>query len=118
MSKTKKSDTDQQQFWQMVLDTFKTSGLSVRQFCQKEGVSEASFYSWRKRLSSENEAACQLNPNEKLSADDFIQVSLSTSDTCSLELVLISGNTLRINSDIDGRILNHVLSALKQAKLC
>ena len=38
MSKAKKSDTDQRQFWQMVLETFKSSGLSVRQFCKQEGL--------------------------------------------------------------------------------
>ena len=50
MSNVQKSDTDQKQFWQMVLETFKSSGLSVRQFCKQEGLSEPSFYAWRKRL--------------------------------------------------------------------
>jgi hypothetical protein len=52
MSKAKKADRDQRQFWQMVLETYKSSGLSVRQFCQQEGLSEASLYSWRKKLST------------------------------------------------------------------
>ena len=118
MSKSKKSDTDQRQFWQMVVETYKTSGLSVRQFCQKEGLSEASFYSWRKRLSDENKTDHHSEPKEKSSESNFIQVSLPNGNTCLLELVLTSGNTLRINSDIDNRILHNVLSALKQAKLC
>ena len=46
MSKEQTNDTDQQQFWEMVLETFKSSNLSVRQFCKQEGLSEPSFYSW------------------------------------------------------------------------
>jgi len=50
MGKIEKSDTDQPQFWQMVLETFKSSGHSIRQFCRQEGLPEASFYSWRKKI--------------------------------------------------------------------
>jgi transposase InsO family protein len=36
MSKTAKSDTDQQQFWQMAIETWRSSGLSIRNFCGKD----------------------------------------------------------------------------------
>ena len=115
MSKAKKSDTDQWQFWQMVLDTFKSSGLSVRQFCKQEGLTEASFYSWRKRLSDSQKP----NPGkEPPQADSFIQVSMPTSKPIVLELILASGHKLGIPSDIDPAFLTGVLSAMKQAKLC
>jgi hypothetical protein len=115
MSKVKKSDTDQRQFWQMVLDTFKSSGLSVRQFCKQEGLTEASFYSWRKRLSDSQKPS----PSKGLSQPDpFIQVSMPTSKPIILELTLASGHKLHIPSDIDPAFLTGVLSAMKQAKLC
>jgi len=69
-------------------------------------------------LSDENKTDHQPEPKEKSPANDFIQVSLPDKNTCPLELVLTSGNTLCIGSDVDSRILNNVLSALKQAKLC
>ena len=47
MSKAEKSNTDQQQFWQMVMETFKSSGLSVRQFCQQEGLCDPDLISSR-----------------------------------------------------------------------
>ena len=115
MSKAKKADTDQQQFWQMVLETFKSSGLSVRQFCQQEGLSEASFYSWRKRLSNPQKSGVSKGRPEP---EQFIQVSMPTAKPGALELVLASGHTLRIPCDIDSTFLTGVLSAVKQAKLC
>ena len=115
MSKAKKADTDQRQFWQMVLDTFKTSGLSVRQFCQQEGLTEASFYSWRKRLSNPQESGPSKGPSQP---DPFIQVSIPSAKSIVLELILASGHKLHIPSDIDPAFLTGVLSAMKQAKLC
>lgn len=36
--------------WQDRFCRFRSSGLSVQQFCAEEGVSVATFYVWRKRL--------------------------------------------------------------------
>ena len=116
MSKEQKPDTDQHQFWQMVLETFKSSGLSVRQFCQKEGLSEASFYTWRKKLTKSDESAEDEQKNASSSA--FIEVSMPKNDPAALELVLSSGNTLRISSGADSTTLNDVISVLKQVGLC
>ena len=115
MSIAKKPDTDQQQFWQMVLETFKSSGLSVRRFCQQEGLSEASFYSWRKRLAKVRKPDVS---EEQTHPEPFIQVSMGKTESCCLELIFASGHTLLISSDIDSKVLTGVLSALKQAKLC
>ena len=116
MSNAKKSDTDQQQFWQMVIETWQNSGMSVRQFCKQEGLSEPSFYSWRKKLAkveepeADKEEVCQPGP--------FIQVSMPTDQHGGLELVLSSGNTLRISKATDSKTLTDVLSALREVGLC
>lgn len=115
MSKAKKADTDLRQFWAMVLETFETSGLSVRRFCQQEGLSEASFYSWRKRLRTHPKPKTNKGPSQP---DSFIQVSMPPVKSEALELILASGHTLRIPSDIDREFLAGVLSAIKQVKLC
>ena len=115
MSRVKKADTDQQQFWQMAIETWQSSGLSIRQFCKQEGLSEPSFYSWRKRLSNPQKSGVSKGRPEP---EQFIQVSMPTAKPGALELVLASGHTLRIPRDIDSQVLTDVLSAVKQAKLC
>lgn len=117
MSKAQKSNTDQQQFWQMVLDTFRASGLSVRRFCQQEGLSEASFYAWRKKLSKSQKSGPG-NEQTPPEPESFIQVPVVPSESSCLELVLASGHVLRIPSDIQRAFLSDVLSAVRQAKLC
>ncbi|MFH1616058.1 MAG: hypothetical protein ABIG61_13355 [Planctomycetota bacterium] len=116
MDKRQKSDTDQLQFWQMVLETFKSSGLSVRQFCKQEGLSEPSFYSWRKKLTKVDEPEDDKQKEQGSSA--FIKVSMPSEKPCGLELLLLSGNTLRISTGADNKTLTNVLSALCEAGLC
>jgi hypothetical protein len=47
--------------WQDRFCRFRSSGLSVQQFCAEEGVSVATFYVWRKRLPDAQSHAC-MNP--------------------------------------------------------
>jgi hypothetical protein len=116
MSNGKKDDADQQQFWQMAMETFKSSGLSVRQFCRQEGLSEPVFYSWRKRLGKAD--GPDADKEEVYQSEPFIQVSIPTERTGSLELVLISGNTLKISSGTDSQTLSDVISVLHREGLC
>ena len=115
MGKIEKSDTDQPQFWQMVLETFKSSGHSIRQFCRQEGLPEASFYSWRKKITK---TLTSDSDKEAIKPKPFIQVSLPKAKSGGLELVLVSGQTLRIPSGMDRQTLIHVLSALGETGLC
>ena len=116
MSKSKKSDTEQQQFWQMAIETFQSSGLSVRQFCKQEGLSEPGFYSWRRKLAKADEAKMEKQRDSSSSA--FIKVAIPKSNQVLLELELSSGNTLRIRSGADNKTLNNVLSVLREVGLC
>lgn len=45
---------EKEAFWRGVLDRQRTSGLSVRRFCLREEISEASFYAWRREILRRN----------------------------------------------------------------
>jgi transposase-like protein len=45
------------EFWEAALRLWSESGLSVRAFCQREGLRENAFYSWRRKLRAENRAS-------------------------------------------------------------
>lgn len=44
--------TDEREFWRMVVTSQGASGLTVQAFCDQEGISPSSFYRWRKILGS------------------------------------------------------------------
>ena len=114
-TKQAKSNNERRQFWQMVIETWQDSGMPVSKFCKAEGLSEGTFYNWRKKLSG---AHSQRNEPADPSPSAFIEIAMPKSDHTALELVLCSGNTLRISSTADNKILSNVISVLRQAGLC
>ena len=114
--KQRESKKDQRQFWQMAIETWQASGMSVSKFCEAEGLSESSFYIWRKKLAQADAAVP--DKQKKLSSPAFIEVAMPKDNPVALELVLSSGNTLRISSGADRTTLNDVISVLKQVGLC
>ena len=51
------------EFWRWVLVEFEQSGLSVRAFCQREGIAAPSFYAWRKRIFHREQGSSEAQPN-------------------------------------------------------
>jgi len=44
------------EFWEEAIELWAESGLSVRAFCNREGLAEHTFYSWRRKLMPERPA--------------------------------------------------------------
>ena len=110
-----KSNKERRQFWQMVIETWQDSGMSVNKFCKAERLSEGTFYSWRKRLYGRHS---QRKEQSSSSPSAFIEVAMPKSDHAALELLLSSGHTLRISTTADSKTLSNVISVLCQAGLC
>jgi hypothetical protein len=114
MGKTREIDGDQEQFWRMAIETWQSSGLSVRQFCTAEGLSEPSFYSWRKKLTGDSVQ----DDKDKPEPSAFIEVAMPRNNSAAVELILASGNTLRIPVGVDSATLNTILSVARSVGLC
>jgi len=110
-----KSNNERRQFWQMVIELWQSSGMSVSKFCKAEGLTEGTFYNWRKKLT---DGQSQTNKQTVKSPSAFIRVAMPKSNHALLELVLSSGNTLRISSGADNKTLSDVLSVLNREGLC
>src|SRR5664280_3056329 len=54
-SRSKRVET--REFWEAAIRLWTDSGLSVREFCGREGLAEHAFYSWRRELLPENPAS-------------------------------------------------------------
>jgi hypothetical protein len=113
--KQTKSNNERRQFWQMVIETWQNSGMSVARFCKAEGLSEGAFYNWRKKLSH---VASRKNESSQSSPSSFVKVALSDSEHAPIELELSSGNILRICFGADNKTLKSVFSALHEVGLC
>ena len=78
--------------------------MSVQQFCKEKGITEQSFYVWRKRLRRQEPARFAL-----VETGAAGQHAPKT----GLELVLVSGERLRIGAEVDPARLRRVLEALR-----
>jgi len=93
-----------QKKWLELIRQQQESKLTVSAFCRQQGFSDQSFYSWRKRLGADKPvrfALVDANPSE---ADCF----------APLELILASGDRLRIAPGTDAATLRAVLNVLRE----
>lgn len=81
--------------WQTLLAQHEASGLSIADFCAREGVSPPSFYQWRTRLRAKGRA----RPGEVTkAAPTFMDLgALSGTPTERFELRLDLGGGLQLH---------------------
>jgi hypothetical protein len=77
----------------------------VKQFCEQQQITEQSFYVWRKRLRNQ--------PPMRFALVETGVVHPQVSAESGLELVLPSGERLRIGAGVDPTTLRKVLEALR-----
>ncbi len=81
------------------------SGISVKQFCKEQGLTEYSFYAWRKRLQEKGLVRFAL-------VERSVRRQERTAEA-ALELVLATGERLRIGTGVDTATLRAVVDVLR-----
>jgi len=95
--------------WQGLIQEQQQSKLSVSAFCRQHGFSDQTFYNWRKRLAGD----CKEEPVR------FALVEANPAGTdrhAPLELILPTGDRLRIAPGTDAGTLRAVLSVLRERR--
>ncbi len=92
------------QKWVDLIGQQERSGKAVNVFCREHGVSEPSFYGWRKSLKASGPVRFALVDAGGRNA----------SDQATIELVLVSGHRLRILPGADAATLRTVMGVLRE----
>ena len=90
--------------WTELIRQQQQSGLSVSAFCRDRGFSDQAFYYWRKRLSGRERVRFAL----------VAAGAATTSEHAPIELLLASGDRLRIAPGTDALTLRTVLNVLRE----
>jgi hypothetical protein len=93
-------------FWRDLIERWKASGQSVGAFCAVQRVSQATFYSWRKRLAIRPQ--CMTSP-----APAFAPVRLISDSTT--EILLPNGLIVRGPAVTDPAVVARLVAALGSA---
>lgn len=116
MSTTKQRDPRKEQSWRRVLQQWRGSGLSVREFCRQQQVSEARFYAWRRTLQRRAAEAAPFIPVRVVPPP--AETAAASDATAGLELVLAAGRRLRIGPAFDAATLRRLLTLLEEGRPC
>lgn len=92
-------------YWREQVAQQERSGLAVKQFCEIHGITEQSFYVWRKRLRKE--------PSLRFALVETTSGDQQPASDASLELIFSKGERLRIGRAADLALLRRVVEVLR-----
>ena len=119
--------------WREMLERYADSKVSVREFCTSEGVSEPSFYAWRKKLGMRKDDSARARParrrkdrsrtvvqetakgNQDRSDNGRLFVPLQVLDTAAtLEIIHPLGYRIQVTGDVNPVALRQVIEVLDE----
>lgn len=111
---------DREAYWREVVARFRTSGLSVRDFCRREKLQESAFYFWRRTLADRdgNSPTKSRATSKHAAPPAFLPVTIrreALSPTSGLALELPSGAVLRFGESMPAARIIEVIRALEAA---
>jgi hypothetical protein len=115
-------DLGKEQFWRGILRRWDSRKQTVREFCAEHGVSEASFYSWRRTIAVRDEQAARLNSATPAAGDPPtfmpVQVVAGPLTAPMLEVVVAPKRVVRVPPEFDAATLRRLLTLLEEATPC
>ena len=114
----KRRDADKERFWREVFRRQTASGLSVAAFCRRDGLSQPSFYAWRRTIAERGRRSAhpaKLRPPTV----GFVPLRLREDAPRSeawLNLELGSGLVLRLRESICAQRLAELVQAVVETR--
>jgi transposase-like protein len=108
MLKSAKRRSEREQFWRRLIHQQERSGASIKAFCRSQGVSQPSYFAWRKKL-----ALGERTNSRK----DFVAVQVipkTVAGSSSIEIVLDRDRRVRVEPGFDRQLLSDVLAVLEE----
>ena len=113
-----KKNAEKELRWSEILKRQAGSGVSVRQFCVTEGVSEPSFYAWRKKLGTRNNGGARGQTGRRgrdRSDNGRLFLPLQVVDTAAaLEIIHPLGYRIQVSGEVSPVVLRQVIELLDE----
>lgn len=97
---------DRREFWARVIDEQEAGGQAVKAFCAERGLSLYNFYFWRRRLR-------ETGPSPRFALVKTKAAPAAEAPGPELEIILVTGERLRIGRGADAATLRMTLDALR-----
>ena len=110
----KRRNRVREQYWRDTFKQFAASGQSVRAFCAGRGLSEPSFYSWRRTLAERDANASPVARSSQTPA--FVPIHVAEETIGGIEIVLRGDRRVRLHGPVDRAALAEVVAALESVQ--
>jgi hypothetical protein len=122
-------DPAKEKYWRRLFRQWRHSGLSGRDFCAEKGLSQPSFYAWRREIArrdqrvklavppSTNAAASSPAPQcSSVATTAFVKLSVASSSTPvpAIEVVVAEHRLLRVRPGFDADLLRQLVRLLEE----
>jgi hypothetical protein len=106
MPRTRRRDPDRERFWRDAVAGWKKSGQTVRAYCDERGLSQPSFYAWRRELVERDRTTIR-QPAK------FVPMQIVVESM--VEVVLPSGVVVRVPPATEATAVARLVAALEAA---
>jgi transposase-like protein len=108
------ANSSKQARWLDLVQRWQRSKLTVREFCQRQQISEPSFYSWRRVLRERGLVGEPTRP-AKLMTPPFVKLTLDARPTTVSAVDLVLGQrVLRVRPGFDPAMLLELVRLLEE----
>ncbi len=118
MSKGPRRSIELERRWRERLAEQVASGLSVREFCQSQGLAEPSFYQWRREIARRDRPESDQRSLHRPSMADFVTMHVVTGDDAlahsSNVTIEVGDATIRVRDGVDEETLGRVVRVLRR----
>jgi transposase-like protein len=113
----RRPDAGKQDRWLELIRRWQRSQSTVREFCQRHQVSEASFFSWRRVLRERGLLDEAMSSKTAAPAPAFIKLTTLDAEPCAspIDLVLNHQRMLRLRPGFDAEMLLQLVRLLEAA---
>jgi hypothetical protein len=110
----KQRDPRRETRWRKILANQAVSGLSVREFCRRQKLTEASFYFWRRTIAErDGEPVYPVTARPTLPTFLPVRVSNEAPSTASISIELAGGRVLKLPESMSTERLVDLIDALE-----
>jgi hypothetical protein len=109
--------TEKESFWRSHLKRQASSGESIRGYCLRRGLSEASFHYWRREIADrdgEVVAATRSSSAGLVAVEIVGETSVRATITPTLEIECPGGAVIRLREEVSVDVLQRVMRACQQ----
>jgi hypothetical protein len=108
--------------WLELIQKQQASGMSIRSWCRRENLSEASYHWWKRKLIRLDSEACfkKPHPSEPMTFTEIVRPELNESrvGNAGYEIILDQPMRVRVGKGFDPHDLGRILSLLQETRTC